>query len=71
MPYHECAISFRLTSTPLTDILPDMATQAPNDSSPVVNIRIRFCALLLLGVLTYGITGYRLIEGWPWLDSLT
>lgn len=47
-----------------------MATLPSHDSSPAVNIRIRFCALLLLGVLAYGITGYRLIEDWPWLDSL-
>lgn len=47
-----------------------MATQPQQDSSPVINIRIRFCALLLLSVMAYGTVGYRFLEGWSWLDSL-
>jgi len=47
-----------------------MATLPQQDSSPVINIRIRFCALLLLSVLAYGTAGYRFIEGWSWLDSV-
>lgn len=47
-----------------------MATQPPNVSSPLISIRIRFCILLLLSVMAYGMAGYRMIEGWSWLDSL-
>ncbi len=60
----------QLTSTLTVDNLSHMATQPPNVSSPAISIRIRFCILLLLSVMAYGTVGYRVIEGWSWLDSL-
>ncbi len=40
----------------------------PNLTQRIHNFRLKVCGLSLLAILTAGMTGYRLIEGWPLMD---